>query len=522
MPKTSSAHPIRGLLATLAAGLMLFFALAAWGISSPSGTSPDEDYHLASIWCGQGERDGLCEAGSTPEKRMIPDELTDAACFAFHADRSAECQGDGVMIDGYDMVDSDRVNSRGQYPSGFYYWTSWLASPNIALSTVSIRLVNAALFTILAVSTWLALPARVRPTLAWSAAAVAIPLTVFLLPSVNPSSWTITSMVVLFPATLGFLLTSSRWRRVALGVLAVVAALLSFGSRGDSAFYSVIAISAAIVLGFRKGKHFALAALLPVLLIVAGIVTFLGAGQVGSAVAGQMGTPANEVSALTVLFNNFMNLPGLFAGAFGMGWGLGWNDTMMPPVVWASSMFVFAGLLFLGLRWQGWRKVLALAGVAGAIFAIPMYILFNGRLFVGQDVQPRYLLPLLILLAAVALAPSRDAADHASIGVQIDRMQLMTIAALLTLANSIALFFNMRRYVAPESIMLDQAAEWWWPAAPSPMTTWALGSLLFGGLMVMLVIATLRVQQQVVQGTSVAVEVPELREPEIREGVAAE
>jgi len=43
------------------AGLVcVLVALGAWSVASPVGASPDEDYHLVSIWCSHGERPGLC------------------------------------------------------------------------------------------------------------------------------------------------------------------------------------------------------------------------------------------------------------------------------------------------------------------------------------------------------------------------------------------------------------------------------------------------------------------------------
>ncbi len=485
----------RPVLAVLSAGAMLFLALAAWAISSPVGSSPDEDYHLASIWCGQGERDGLCAPGSSPEKRMIPDELTDANCYIFHADTSAACMGDDVLDDRIDLVDSDRVNGRGVYPSGFYFWMSFLASTNIAVSTVIIRLVNAAIFSVLMVGTWMSLPSRLRPVLAWSTAATLIPLGISMIPSVNPSSWAIGTIGVLFTATLGFLVTSRPRRRILLGAIAVLTAAMSFAARGDSAIYSAVAILAAGVLAFRVTKRFTLTALLPLLLIVAAGITFLSAGQTGDALGGGMGEEGNDVSGITLIVQNFVHLPGLFAGALGMGWGLGWLDTTMPPLVWSITIFVFCGLLFLALRWQGWRKMLALAGVAGALVLIPMYILYSGGLFVGSQVQPRYLLPLMTLLVAVAFAPTVGGALRNDEVARLNGFQLIVAAVLLTVAQSAALFFNMRRYVAPYWYQLDTQREWWWPAAPSPLTTWALGSLFFAGVMAVLVLATWRVQQ---------------------------
>ena len=40
--------------------LAFFVTCAGWALASPVGAAPDDDYHLASIWCAQGEREGVC------------------------------------------------------------------------------------------------------------------------------------------------------------------------------------------------------------------------------------------------------------------------------------------------------------------------------------------------------------------------------------------------------------------------------------------------------------------------------
>ena len=35
--------------------------LLCWAFAAPIGAGADADFHLSSIWCGQGERQGLCE-----------------------------------------------------------------------------------------------------------------------------------------------------------------------------------------------------------------------------------------------------------------------------------------------------------------------------------------------------------------------------------------------------------------------------------------------------------------------------
>ena len=49
-----SAH--RRLVVATLVGVTMFVTGATWALSSPAGSSPDDDFHLPSIWCGWGSR----------------------------------------------------------------------------------------------------------------------------------------------------------------------------------------------------------------------------------------------------------------------------------------------------------------------------------------------------------------------------------------------------------------------------------------------------------------------------------
>ena len=69
---TKSPRPRVRAVAAVLAPLAILLALLSWGLSSPPGSSPDDDYHLASIWCAAGEVDGRCEAATDPDERFVP------------------------------------------------------------------------------------------------------------------------------------------------------------------------------------------------------------------------------------------------------------------------------------------------------------------------------------------------------------------------------------------------------------------------------------------------------------------
>ncbi|MFF5626052.1 DUF2142 domain-containing protein [Microbacterium sp. LWH10-1.2] len=474
------------IIGTIVAGLALMLTLSMWAFSSPVGASPDEDFHLASAWCGNGEREGLCEAGHEDETRLVPDKALEANCYAFQPQTSAACQGKDFLDEGFSLIESDRVNSEGQYPSGFYFVSSLFTSDNIAVSTIAIRLAHSAIFTVLVMVTWWLLPRRLRFTMSASVLLTLVPLGLFVIASPNPSSWAVLSTAVLFPALLGYFTTRGA-QRVGLAVISAIAALIGFSSRGDSAAYAAVAIAAAMVLAFRPSKAYVLRAIVPAALIAAAGIAFLAAGQTGRALEGWTDDAPGSGGLMSIV-NNFLALPSLWTGALGMGWGLGWLDTGMPAILWAATLFCFVGVLFAALRWQGWRKLIALIGTGASVIVIPLYILYTGNAMVGENVQPRYLLPLLTLFLATALAPSihgetvsENRPPHGP--VRLNGMQLWVIVALISGAQALAIYTNTKRYSG--SGILAGKTAWWWDAGPTPLAVCVVGALAFAVLAVL-------------------------------------
>jgi hypothetical protein len=178
-------------------------------------------------------------------------------------------------------------------------------------------------------------------------------------------------------------------------------------------------------------------------------------------------------SLAAVLFESAIDLPRVVQGSLGLV-ELGWLDTPLPAATTVLMLGVFGGVVVLGVGVLSGEKALALGVVAGAIVVVPMVVLAS-----GQNVQPRYILPLLPVLAGTALLTPRGGQ-----GLVIQRAQVIVIVLAVVTAHGAALHRNIRRYVTgvdeggPD---LGQAVEWWWgwAWAPGPMATWALGASAF-------------------------------------------
>jgi len=463
------------------------FALAAvsllgWAYASAPGSSPDDDFHLASIWCGVGERAGLCEQAPIQDQRLIPADVLGATCHVRDEDSSAACI---IVEDARAMVPTDRGNFDGLYPPVFYAVTGIFASDDVWGSIAGIRLFNGLVFLVFLGALLLFSPRWARAPATLIPIVTLVPLGLYLVASVNPSSWAITSALVVTCALL-LIPGSDGARRIGLVAVAVLGTALGAGARADAGLYAVLAVVVALVLGLRRARSAWWLVATGVAIVVIAALSYLGAGQSSAATEGLMGRPPASLSDALFLFaTNFFEIPQLWAGVFGY-WDLGWFDLPLKSFVWVIGWAVFAIALWVGLRRIGPRKAVALGIAFAAVWGYPLLLHVQSQTYVGSFVQPRYVLPGMIILIVVALLDEPTTlrlADHGA-------AQRWIVVLGLGIANALALFSVIRRYVTGNDaggLDLDAGIEWWWTESPafSPMVVWALGSAAFAALLVL-------------------------------------
>lgn len=461
--------------------ILTLIALICWGFSSAPGSSPDDDFHLASIWCAAGTSASACEPASQAGKREVPEDLvvTDK-CFVGKPQVSAGCQGKNFGTRPDPLVVTDRGNFNSHlYPPLFYLAMSPFVGNNVSVSIAAMRIANSVLFVALVTALFLLLPIRRRSTLVWSISATVVPLGFFLIPSTNPSGWAILSASTLWIALLGFFETTGK-RRVGLAIAATLATIIGAGARADAAVYAVLAIGAVAILKFRPTKRFFLQCIFAAALAVIAVGFYLTSSQGSSAVEGIQSTSGwGDFAFVTKVF---LDTPSLWVGVFGY-WPLGWIDTVLPAIVWVASFGVYAAAIFIGLGRRVSRKSLVVGLLFIAMWIVPAYTLIQSSQPVGNFVQPRYLLPPIILVVGFALLKN----DTASL-FPLPAQRLPVIGAL-TIANLVALHTNIRRYVTGTDAAgwnLDSGAKWWWHIVTSPNVVWLVGSVAFCAALLLL------------------------------------
>ncbi len=479
-----------------------------WAFASPPGSSPDEDFHLASTWCAWGYETGVCQVNPSNPNNIVdvPKLAIAQTCFAHNPQQSGACQAIAVQTGQTEdcaryafLANRDELctnaktqadlgpiwagfaNFNASYPPWYYDTMHLFVSSHVLTSIMAMRLVNVAIAALMFFAVFLLSRRSSRQALAASAIATSVPLGLFLIGSVNQSAWGIISVATFWVALLEGI-EQDRWkRRAPLLALAAIAAGMAFATRVDVIGYIAISFVVALLLSPVAQKllvrfwYFAAA--------FAGIVALLGLYL--SRVTAQWrvtphGGPPDRESAMLLLFSNAMELPQMWTGSFGLGWGLGQIDTPVPSLVSALVIPVFFFFVFLGLSKTPKMKAVALAFIFVSFSAIVLWTLQGNNMHIGERVQPRYMLPLLYLLVGAAiLVPTRET------GLRLSRAQRHVIVGALAIAQSVALHFTMRRYITGTDFThwnLNINVEWWWAGFPAPMTIWLIATIAFAYL----------------------------------------
>lgn len=486
---------IRAIRAIHLVPVLALVALSAWVFASPVGASPDDDYHLASIWCANDARADLCAPDSFngERARLILPGLASAPCFVADPNANASCQE--WTPDPSPTVAANHGNWIGAYPPLFYAVMSVFASTDIQSSALAMRFASSALFVAVTTALTVLLPRPLRvPLLAGWAVAI-VPLGVFLIASNNPGGWGLIGVGSTWIAALGWF-RSSGPRGWALGALTALSVVVGAGARTDAAVYCILALGIAAFLSFTPSRTYGLRLILPLVLMGIAAVFFRTSGYSAVAEVGLSGvTESENRNPLGVLAFNLVSIPQIWTGIFG-SWGLGWKMETWPGfyLVEFSAMVVFVGIASIGLRSMDWRKLVMIGALVVTLYALPVYILTAGMSVVGENVQPRYLIPLVVVLAGLLLLPRGD------LTWQPGLQHVIPAVVLLSLAHALALNINIRRYTSGLEfgrLSLEAEAEWWWSGVPfGPTAVWVVGSLAFAGAVAVLGMAWLRSQSR--------------------------
>ena len=468
-------------------------ASLAWVVSAPVGSSPDEDFHVGSMWCPPPVDETGCQISTKDGEKavMVPQSLAKeyVTCYAFDHDNSAQC---ALNASDEELAPTLRWDD-GNYPWGYYQFAHLFVQHSTNRAVLALRAFNALLAigllgAIIALAdSGLRRAISVALTVAW------LPMGFYFIAGMNPSSWAMTGTFAFAAALLASTRSEGR-RRVGLVACALAGAVLACTSRGDSAFFLFV-ITVALAFAVPLSRRIVPEACLACVASAVGIWVMSRTNVAASHLAS--GSNVSGESWWHIMYLNVSALPDYLRGFVGYLFGPGWNDVSYQGTVSSGASLVVVALLAWSLRSLSWRRVLSALVVAGAITGVPVVIGMRGHFSNVEGYQPRYMLPLfaVFLLMLLAPSPARDEGGR-SLGSRpfrvpqgvAGRVGTGLVAAVWALTNARALYLVIERYAFGHTAHgmpidlstrnLSDGNEWWWPNAPvGPMAVWVVGAL---------------------------------------------
>lgn len=489
---SSRTGTVRGVLL----GAALVTVLTGWLLAAPPGGSPDDGFHLGSIWCAEGFKDDLCleDPGAPDRSRvLIPQDVMGLVCFQYDGRRSAACVLESLSPGMQQFIPVTGTNIRGERPNLYYRAMHRLIGDDLASATARMRTANLLVTTLMVLGTALVADRRIRDAFVLTSLVASVPLGLFLATSLNTSAWGLAGLTTLWANASTAIGHRRRGNRVAAGILLVVGLVLGLGSRTEAVAH--VGVSAAVVaaiwfwsrLGRREltGERWldlrtvGIGVMATVLAMVAIVLAPQNAGldrivrDIGSGydrlVARGIGDPF-----LAIAFE----VPSLWTGALGHIWGLGALDTPIPTLATVPLIVAFVVLLTVGLQGSARPRRAAAAIAAVALLALPTLSLMRAGLVVYEELQPRQFMVLLYVLLGVALLrlPTEEP-------LILGRGMRAMLVGGLAVGHAVALLVTMRRHVSGlvefRYVSFSSDIEWWWSTGPGPNTVWAVASIAF-------------------------------------------
>jgi hypothetical protein len=473
------------------APLALLLLGLSWSIASPLGSGADEDFHATSIWCAWGQSDTCQIDDANILTVKVPGAISKSTCYlSWPATMGAGCLSDFIETSEYNdkLITTTRVSLDSTYAPVYFKVARSFVGLDVEKSIFSIRLFNVVLGSLfllwaLAVSTP---PIKRAVALSWGL--TIIPVGIFFIASINPSSWLIFSIGTYW-AFLGTALAPgiSRARRSFAWIGSLTSALVALGSRTDAIIYLAIASVAILIIRWRViTRQTSRATIFLLLALSAGIGSlggwiFLNRFPVpdlrwGSDIlSGGLPAPLKTLAEMPSFFfglfggqGSFSELKTLFNGlpesrTSGFTYGLGWVEFDLPAFIGIAGASSTLVVMFLILRNLSISKALAVSLLVVSFASLVLILRARFDFANTGHLQPRYFFPLLLTGIGIAFI------DRIRKRPLLSRPQASLLLVVLAFSGSVAWLATATRYaVGPLAALTDfgQPYEWWWHIGP--------------------------------------------------------
>ena len=449
-----------------------FIFLGSWALSSPIGSSPDEGSHLVGIWCTEINKSVKCNNSEGPSK--FSSQLSgDESCYLYDADQSAGC-----------LQSQEEVYKElsGFNEIKFYNFLNSFVSDNIIMSVIIMRFINVFILSVCIVFAFIYLRKDIFVGTVFSFMTVGLPLGFYLVTSINTTSWVILGSIFFIPYIFE-IVTNLSVRTIPLIIVTMLLTYIYLGSRQDGILFLGISIVSSIPILAYKIKNFNFfikmlkhnnlsRVVISLISLITLYLIYFVSTEIGKRASLGLSASTQNVTNWDIGYR----FTSLISGALG-GWGLGSLEVDMPGVVSVSSLFIFFSVIFISLgKSVIHSKLTLLIYVYFLIFVIWIF-LFKSQLFVGQWLQPRYILPIMFGLMSTSFVGIRQDLDKTFVS------QIKIFIFLSTVCFAIGQHTLLRRYTHGLDelyLNLDQNKEWWWNFLPiSPMQLLMIGTISY-------------------------------------------
>jgi hypothetical protein len=479
--------------------VLLTVAFGSWIYAAPEASDPDGNFHLTSIWCGGGFRQGVCEQALTNQGKPVIGVVRVPEAVAKAKNGLNELSSQEFVFSTYHNLNS----TYGDYPKGFFWVQSKFLQTSITQTVLILRWINVLLFVLFFVLANRLLSENLRISLNLAQLVLLMPLGIFVIASNNPSSWAVTGVSTYWAFLFGFLTSKSKRNTFLLGLLSFLSATTASFARGDAAMF-VVAISVLVVLVVYARKLVELRKLfsrckLLIFVLFSTLVSVFSSGHSQTISEGftdpkgYLGRNPSTFFDLDInrVLYNFVKMPEVLMGAFGLdgtSGELGWGDVPIPEMVFLG---MFSLLNYLILNCFGKRSKLELLSLSSLLLGlcfVALKILHESGKVLPQFIQTRYFIPLLVALFGLYLSGST-----LSLRIAESKTLRRFIATALITSFALSLHSTMSHYIHQTTIFdwnLNDNRVWWWDGEIQPMTIWSIGSMAFAKLVSMLFLET--------------------------------
>lgn len=446
-------------------GALCFLAL----LSAPDATH-DEAFHLANIYCGQGERLPYCS--QIRYDVAYPSAVVDmdfATCQRIpNVPLACPRVGNGTSV--------RSINHGDLYPGWFYWVMSWFVVSSQELSVILARFGNALIITLTLAVTALILPRRHLQVMNMMMFTTLPATGYFLFSSVNPSSWTVLGVGfgwLTFHAAISSRESSGR-TRVVLFVWSAILWLLATASRWDAIPYAFLTVCLIAIQSnwprlvnhkFLRHKVLSLAVGVPALISVPiALIEWIAPIHVSPLrylkdIISYSGEQPNNLQFFShyVLDVIPMSLSSLSSVPTTTSIGL-------PRILSILNVAILILVLIGTRKFNSYKQLVGLAiNILFMTLVVTAWVdSIDDRDLFG--IEPRYVLPLLVFTVGWWLI---DATDESLQNMTRNVGHLIPIAILM---HALMAFAVVERYVDRQTfglrILPEGTDNWWWSQLP--------------------------------------------------------